>query len=269
DAARWSRFRGDGELARLAAAAGAGAVRVEAGTAELLRAARRCAEATDGCFDPTVGAYEDWHFGDAADARVPDAVRLAAQRRLVGFEHLDVDRTAPRVRLARAGMRLDLGGFAKLPVLAAGLQAVQDAGIGRAMVNGGGDVLCAGQGADPAWRIGVRDPKQPARLLGVVALRAGVVASSGDYERCFIDAQGRRQHHILDPRSGRPSRGLHGVTLVADAVQPLNGLGTAIMVGGVRRAQGWLAARPGVDALAVGDGSAWFAGSMSRRLQPV
>lgn len=269
DAARWTRFDGDSELARLATAAGTHAVGVGRDTAELLRGARRCAEATGGCFDPTVGAYEDWHFGDGAEARVPAAARLAAQRRHVGFEHLEIARDAPRARLARSGMRLDLGGFAKLPVLAGGLQALQQAGVRRAMVNGGGDVLCLGQGEDPAWRIGVRDPAQPSRLCGVVALRSGVVASSGDYERFFIDAQGRRQHHILDPRSGWPTRGLHGVTLVAEQVEAVNGLGAAIMVGGVRRAQSWLAGRAGVDALAVGDDGAWFAGRMAERLAPV
>lgn len=266
DAARWTRFSADGEPARLAAAAGGPPSDVDPATAALLKRARRCAENTDGCFDPTVGAYADWHFGDGAEARVPDAARLAVQRRLVGFEHLEVDVAGSRARLARPGMRLDLGGFAKLPVLASGLQALRDVGIRRAMVDGGGDVLCCADPRAPAWRIGVRDPAAPSRLRGVLALHHGVVASSGDYERFFVDAQGRRQHHILDPRNGRPSRGLHGVTLVADEVDAVNGLGTAIMVGGVRRAQSWLAAQPGVDALAVGDAGAWHAGRMEQRL---
>jgi thiamine biosynthesis lipoprotein len=128
------------------------------------------------------------------------------------------------------------------------LDQIGRAGVANAMVDGGGDVLCCGQLIDRPWRVGVRDPLAPQRLLGVVQLNDGVVASSGDYERGF-DQDGRRWHHVLEPATGWPTRGVHGVALLARDVAEVNGLGTAIMVAGPEQAKPWLAQRPQVQAL--------------------
>jgi thiamine biosynthesis lipoprotein len=115
-------------------------------------------------------------------------------------------------------MRIDLGGIAKLHILDAGRRALRLRGVGRALVNGGGDVVAHSDGAP--WRVGVRDPREPGRLLGKLELANGAVASSGDYER---------PGHVIDPRTGHPARGARGVTLVGP-VDAVNGLGPAIMV---------------------------------------
>lgn len=163
-------------------------------------------------------------------------------------------------------MRIDLGGIAKLPILEAGMRVLRGYELAGAMVNGGGDVLVSGQLRGRDWRIGLRDPRAPQRLLGMLTLGDGVVAASGDYERCFV-RDGRRYHHILDPRSGQPSRGIRGVALLAPSVVDLNGLGAALMVGGPAAAPGLLAARPKVDALIVAaDAPPWRSTGMARRL---
>ena len=89
----------------------------------------------------------------------------------------------------------------------------------------------------------------------------------------FHQQDGRRYHHILDPRTGMPSRGPHGVALVARDVAAVNGLGAAIMVGGAAAGRHWLGKRREVDALIVGDGAAmnapWLSPGMARRLRTV
>jgi thiamine biosynthesis lipoprotein len=164
-------------------------------------------------------------------------------------------------------MRLDLGGIAKLPVLQAGMQALQQHGIASAMINGGGDVLVHGGNAGAPWRIGVRDPRDPGQLLGTIALHDGVVAASGDYERCFESA-GVRMHHILNPRTGYPSTGPHGVVLVARDTAAVNGWGAATMVAGLAFGRERIAALPGVEGLVVdADRSVWTSPGMAQRLQ--
>jgi thiamine biosynthesis lipoprotein len=165
-------------------------------------------------------------------------------------------------------MRLDLGGIAKLPILEAGLQVLREAGIERALVNGGGDVLAVARDDQPAWRVGVRDPRRPAQVLGVIALRRGVLASSGDYLRC-VEQQGQRYHHVIDPRTGYPSLGAHGVTLLAERVADVNGLGTAAMVMGDNAARTLFELTPGVQALiARRDGSLWSSPGLRLQVQP-
>ena len=120
-------------------------------------------------------------------------------------------------------MALDLGGAAKVPILEAGMQALRRHGIDNAMVNGGGDVLVAGQLNGRPWRVGLRDPRAPEKMLGVLALEGqAIVASSGDYERFFM-VDGQRQHHILNPATGRPTHGPHGVGLLARDAASVNG----------------------------------------------
>ncbi|MBP6899991.1 MAG: FAD:protein FMN transferase [Burkholderiaceae bacterium] len=249
--AQMSRYRQGNALQALAEHAGQpGWQPVPAPLLQVLQAAQAVSAFTDGAFDATVGAYRDWQFGDAASApQVVSEARLRQQRPAVGWRALQLDAPNGRARLARPGMALDLGGIAKLAILDEALQRMAALGIAQAMIDGGGDVLCRGGLLDRAWRVGVRDPLAPQRLLGVVGLHDGIVASSGDYERGFDDAAGRRWHHVLEPASGWPTRGVHGVALLAGHAAEVNGLGTAIMVGGPGAARRWLAQRPGVQAL--------------------
>jgi FAD:protein FMN transferase len=231
----------------------------------VLQMARRMSERTHGAFDVTIGALRGWRFRPD-DARMPSAAALAAQLPLVDYRKLRLDARARTAFLERRGMRIDLGGIAKLYIIEAGARALERAGVERALVNGGGDVAAIGRDAARPWRVGVRDPRDPQRLLGVVALVRGIVASSGDYERYF-ERDGRRYHHILDPRSGYPASGPHGVTLVAERLEALDGLGVAIMVLGKEEGVRLVEATPGLDALIAGrDGSLWMTPGMRARL---
>lgn len=242
----YSRFRADSLVSRLARQAGAAPLAMPPLMRELLGLGRGLAQRSQGAFDATVGAYRDWHFGplDGRAPEVPDRQKLAAQRALVNWREIEVD--GGQVRLARAGMRLDLGALAKLPILEAGLQQLRQHGVRDALIDGGGDILAIGQLHGRPWRVGVRDPREPDSLLAQLTLQDRWLVSSGDYERCFVH-EGRRYHHVLDPRSGLPSHGLRGVSLLGRDWRALAGLGTTLMVTG---AGAWSALRTqGVEGL--------------------
>jgi thiamine biosynthesis lipoprotein len=218
-------------------AAGLRPVPVPPELAEVLSQARRVSERTGGAFDITVGALPGFK-----DKRLPRPEELAR----VDYRKLRSDRRS--AFLLEPGMRIDPGGIAKLYILEAGRRVLEQRGAARALVNGGGDVVAHSDGAP--WRVGVRDPRAPQALLGAVALARGAVASSGDYERAFV-LDGRRYHHILDPRTGYPAQGARGVTLVGPAAA-VNGLGPAIMVLGIDAGKKLIAESPGVEGLIVG-----------------
>ncbi|WP_315648303.1 FAD:protein FMN transferase [Roseateles aquae] len=262
-----SRYRSASQISLLAQAAGAAALPVAPELMQMLQQAARLHRLSEGRFDISVGAYSDWHFEAGHRPSLPDAATLRRQRGLVDASQIELDAAHGTARLARAGMKLDLGGIAKLPILEAGLRQLQAHGIANALINGGGDVLCSGTLLGQPWRIGLRDPRAPQRLLGVLPLRGGVVAASGDYERGF-DLRGRRYHHILDPRRGQPSQGLHGLALVADDVTAVNGWGAAMMVAGPQLARQWAAALPGVEAMLADKEQVWLSSGLRQRLGP-
>lgn len=263
-----SRYRNTSVLNAINLAAGLQAVSVPPEMLQVLKMVQQVSLASHGAFDATIGSFSDWNF-DPGHCSIPTAQQLAAQLPLVNANGLVINERLSTAYLSKRGMRLDLGGIAKLPILQAGMRELQKRGISNAMINGGGDVLVHGRINGRPWRVGLRDPRQPKQILGTVALTQGFVASSGDYER-FVMHQGKRLHHILDPKTGYPTTGPHGVTLISTELEAINGLGAAIMVAGAATGRTRLASLAGVDALICqADGSLWFSAGMSRRLLPV
>lgn len=267
-AAMMSRYEAGNALQRLIGAAGREPVQIPREMFDILRTGRHLSILTGGAFDMSVGVL-DWHFNTPKELVLPKDSQIKSQLKLVDFRELILNDCECSAWLRRAGMKLDLGGVAKLPILAAGMAVIERHGVPAAMLNGGGDVLVRSGGprARP-WRIGIRDAAAPERLLAVLPLRHGVVASSGDYERGFT-LGGRRYHHVLDPATGYPTERVHGVTLVADTVDEVNGLGTAAMVMGPERGAALLAASPARQAMLVrADGGLWATPALAARLEP-
>ena len=234
---------------------------------EVLRMARRVSELTDGAFDITVGALKGWRFQPDA-GRMPTAPEIRAALPLVDYRNVILDEASGAVFLRRPGMRLDLGGIAKLYILHAGMEVVRRHGIAHAMINGGGDVEVMGGNRGRPWRIGIRDPRAPDRLLTSLELSRGLVVTSGDYERYFL-RNGRRYHHILDPRTGYPAQGPIQVTLVAQEFAEVNGLSAGIMVLGAERGRRLIEKRPGLEAIIVDrDAAVWVSPGLRERLDP-
>lgn len=246
-------------------AAGLIPVAVEPELMQVLSMAQRVSRRTGGAFDVTIGSVGRWHF-DAKNPSMPAPDYIARHLRDVDWRKLVLDERAGTAYLARRGMRVDLGGIAKLYILQAGLDTLRSHGVKSALVNGGGDVVAISDDAVRPWKVGVRDPRVPGTLLATLDLRDGFVASSGDYERYF-DRAGRRFHHVLDPKTGYPTQGPHGVTLVGPDLESVNGLGAAAMILRTNEQRELLIGTKGVDALVAGrDGRLWTTPGMRSRL---
>lgn len=245
---------------------GVAPVAIEPELMRVLVMARQLSRRTEGAFDVTVGSVGRWHF-DPRDPQMPAPGYIAAHLRDVDWRNLVLDEHAGTAYLTRRGMRLDLGGIAKLYILQAGLDVLRGNGVSQALINGGGDVVATTSDHGRPWRVGIRDPRQPERLLGSIELRQGFVASSGDYER-FFERGGRRYHHVIDPRTGYPTQGPHGVTLVGRDLQGVNGVGAAAMVLPARLGRELVQDAQGVQALiAARDGDLWMTDGMRRAMR--
>jgi FAD:protein FMN transferase len=261
-----NHYSPDSVVSEINRQAGARPVVVPRELMEVLVMARHVSEHTGGAFDITVGAFKGWRFNPENPA-MPSAPELAAALPLVDYCNVLLDEKNGTVLLKRSGMRIDLGGIAKLYILNAGMQVLRRHGIRQAMLNGGGDVTVTGTRAGRPWRIGIRHPRRAGELLATVELTRGWVVTSGDYERYFI-RDGRRYHHILDPRTGFPAAGPQQVTLVGEELAILNGFSSAIMVLGAEKGRALIGRLAGVKALIVEpDGRVWLAPGSEEQLK--
>lgn len=83
-------------------------------------------------------------------------------------------------------------------------------GISKALVNAGGEIKVSGTN----WIIGIKHPRLEYKLIEKLNLCDWSVATSGDYEK-FVEVNGKRYHHILDPSTGYPSTKNISVTVIA------------------------------------------------------
>ncbi|MDY6956178.1 MAG: FAD:protein FMN transferase [Pseudomonadota bacterium] len=260
---------GDGELARLNAALARGTCAVVSDDlAQLIERARKLRMASAGDFDPAVGALVAlWGFDRAPrdPARpFPEAPTIAALLPLPSMDavHVSADGTVCGPR----GLAIDLGGIGKGYAVDRLIDELARQGVATALVNAGGNLKTLGQLPQRGWRIGIRDPYRNG-VMGTLSLDAGeAVSTSGDYERMFEYA-GRRYHHLLDPRTGYPVRGLHAVTVVDPDAARADSASTALFVAGP---DGWrqVAARMGITRVLVvrEDGTVEMTSAMAERV---
>jgi FAD:protein FMN transferase len=265
--AMMSHYEPTSRVAAIGLAAGLQPVPVAPELMQVLDMAQSVSRRSGGAFDVTIGSVGRWHF-DPANPRMPTPAHIAGHLPGVDHRQLVLDHRAGTAYLARRGMRLDLGGIAKLYILQAGMHTLRDHGVQTALVNGGGDVLAMTAPSVRSWRVGIRDPRRPDRLLAALDVRHGFVVSSGDYERYFV-RNGRRYHHVLDPKTGYPSQGPQGVTLVGETLESVNGLGAAAMVLGASAGRALIEQEDGVAALIAGTEGLWVAPSLRERLLSV
>lgn len=232
------------ELAMLNAAAPLQAVPASDELFQLLVRAQAYARSSDGAFDPTCGAVT-LAFEPRADGPA-DELGLARALQAVGWRHLQLDPATRRVRLARAGARLDLTGFAKGYALDRCVALLQRQGIRHAIVSAGGDTRMLGDRRGSPWTIALRDPEDADLVRALLPLQGLAVSTAVGGRRGL-----RVRSPVIDPRSGRPPAGLRSATVIAPEGITANALAKAALVLGVERSLDLLEAHAEVDAVFV------------------
>ncbi len=195
----------------------------------VLRKSKEYSVLTDGSFDVTVKPLVDfWMEEVKGSGQLPTAERLSGFLELVDHTDLIVDEQNGRARLAREGMEVTLGGIAKGYAVDRACEVLIATGTRDALVDIGGDIRAIGE---ESWNIGIADPRDQGRILGVIHLRNSAIATSGDYERFLLIGK-ERVHHIISPRTGEPARDSVSVTIIAEDSLTADALSTGVFVMG-------------------------------------
>lgn len=220
----FSDYRPSSELMRLCAKAGTGPVAVSSELFEILTFAGRVTEWTAGAFDVTASPLiRLWRAARQTGTKPTFTQRLDALK-LVGWQNVSLDPVRQTVDLHFAGMQLDLGGIAKGYANDAALRALSDHGVDRAMVEAGGDIGFSGPPPGAlGWSVRVRG------LPDVFFLRHCAMSTSGDTEQ-FIDIEGVRYSHVVDPWTGLGVTNRVQATVIAPRGLVTDPLATALCV---------------------------------------
>jgi len=199
-------------------------------TVAVLNASIRCARATRGAFDPTVGPLvELWKSAEADDA-LPSSEALVAARARVGWRRLRLSAEPPHRLSLDDGTMLVLGAVAKGYAADVGAEMLRLHGISRGLVEFGGDLVVFDDADRPRpFTIGIRHPRDGARLLARLRVDRGAVVTSGDSER-YVEIQGMRYGHIVNPRTGFPTDGVMSATVLAPTGADADAFATALVV---------------------------------------
>jgi len=131
-----------------------------------------------------------------------------------------------QVRLTKKNVEIDLGGIAKGYALDEGARILRENGFRNFLIDAGGDVFAGGCNCESQpWKIGLRDPRNPQKVLDVLYLSNMAVTTSGDYER-YYKISGQRWSHIMNPITGYPSQGILSTTVVAPVAQESDAFST-------------------------------------------
>lgn len=210
--AKYSRYREDSVISAINRAAGASPVEVDGETASLLDFGAQLHAQSGGLFDLSSGILRRaWDF---KAGRVPAQSEIDRLLPLIGWSKIEWQ--ARRIFLPRAGMEIDFGGIGKEYAADRAATVITERGARHGLVNLGGDVTVIGPHADgAAWRIAVQDPRgQAGATVAYLNVQQGAMATSGDYERYFMQ-NGRRYSHLLDPSTGWPVEHWRSVSVVA------------------------------------------------------
>jgi thiamine biosynthesis lipoprotein len=191
----------------------------------VLTRALEVAERTDGLYDPTIGPLVKLWRASRATGALPDAATLESARARVGWRGLSID--GPDIVRADTTAELDFGGIGKGYGAVRAVEAARRAGAPRVLVAVAGDIAAGDAPRDgPAWSVEIA-AESPALGAERVVLENGAVSTSGASVQ-WVEIDGVRYAHIVDPRTGLGAQSPAQVTVVGPLDSSVDALGTAL-----------------------------------------
>ncbi len=218
-----SNYRPSSEVRQLSTQPGK-KVKASADLMSILAAAQRISKVTDGAFDATAApVIQLWR--QARETKTMPDVRDALK--LVGYEKLKIDSDTETVLLETPGMHIDLGGIGKGYACDEAMKVISDHFVFRALIEAGGDMLASGPPPGTrGWSVAVRGLDNRTFNLAY-----GAISTSGDASQ-FVEIDGKRYSHIVDPRTGMAVTSRIQATAFSQWATVTDASATALCVGG-------------------------------------
>lgn len=221
-------------------------------TKELLTAALDYCKMTDGALDITVyPILREWGF-TTGEYKIPDSEKIKELLELTGYGRVKLSGNTVTVE---KNMELDLGSVAKGYTSDRIAEIIQKNGVDSALINLGGNVYAAGKKPDGSkWKVGIQDPENSGSIVCTLSVSDCAVVTSGNYERYFVGADGKKYCHIIDPATGFPAdNGIISASVIGKSGVMCDALSTALFVMGTEKAIEFCRSHPEIEAVLITD----------------
>lgn len=227
-----SDWKPDSQVSEVNQNAGVKPVKVDREVFELTQRAIKLSQLTKGAFDISFAAMDRiWKF-DGSMTEMPSAEAIKKSVEKVGYKNIILDSVQSTIFLKVKGMKIGFGALGEGYATDRCRDIMLAKGIKSGIVNASGDMTTWGkQISGKDWNIGITNPFHPDDVFAVVPLNGGAVTTSGNYEK-FVEFNGKRYSHIINPATGYPATGLCSVTVFGPKAEVANGFSTSLMVMG-------------------------------------
>ncbi len=247
-------WRPESEVSKINAAAGKSAVKVSDETFAVIKESVHASEISEGTFDITFQTLHGlWKFDEDLDPHPPADKDVKERLAFLGFRNIKLDEKEKTVMLAKEKTKIGLGGIAKGYAVDKAAAVLERAGLTSFFVQAGGDLYARGKKPDGSdWQAGIRDPrsKNEGQFFAILPLSDHAFSTAGDYERSYI-VNGKRYHHIIDPRTGQPATACRSVTIWAPTAFLADEIDDAVFILGPEKGLKLVESIEGVGAVIV------------------
>ena len=236
----FSDYIDNSEISKISASAGkkASPVTLSPAMFDILLQAKKAFDESEGAFDISIGPLSKFWRKLRKAKQFPTDKAVQATRKLIGFNNLILDTLNKKLTLKQPGMQLDLGGIAQGYIAQKIIDFLSMQDIKHALVNASGDIVMSG--APPGlngWTVGVNVPEAKEELLPQTLLMQNKsVSTSGDAYQ-FMDHDGKKYSHIIDPRTGYGVTFQRNVTVIANDGTTADWLATACSILSIKKAK--------------------------------
>ena len=199
---------------------------------ELIERSIGISKLTDGAFDISYASMDRiWKF-DGSMTRMPSENDIKASVEKVGYENIVLNYETTSIYLKVKGMKVGFGAIGKGYAADKAKELLMEKGVSAGIINASGDMATWGKQTDGTdWKVAITNPLDKNKAFALLPVSDGAVVTSGDYEK-YVNFNGQRYTHIIDPRTGYPSSGIISVTVFAPKAELADALATSIFVMG-------------------------------------
>jgi FAD:protein FMN transferase len=247
----WKEFSQTSEVNRQA---GIIPVKVDLELFELIKRSNSISEITNGFFDISYASLDRiWDFSNKNPIRVPDAEEIKNSVEKVNYKNIVLNVEDTTVFLKLKGMKIGFGAIGKGFAANKAKIVMKNLGVESGVINASGDIATWGNKIDKRkWTIGIADPVKRNDVIAWLNISNTSVVTSGNYEK-FIEIEGKKYCHIINPKTGFPVTGVLSVTIICDNTELADALATSVFVLGKEDGMNLINHLNGVESIIVDD----------------